>query len=175
MIWVFQVIPINPNHLNTYALFKTPGRNKLQEKAEYYVLVGYGDTTGTYRLLDPKTRKVLITRDVVFNEEGFICKRYLPHYAYFSMEGEMGVSDFAPPICEFKQPPLFDETPLNNIPPNGDEDDDSYSPPRGKLPYLTRRHQNLFLRGSLKCWYQGLKPHHLQGLGRITTPEFLCG
>ena len=79
---------------DAYALFKAPGRNKLQQKANHYILVGYGVDAGTYRLYDTSTRKILVSRDVVFNEEGYIRAKYLPYRDYFGMgdvadQGEM--------------------------------------------------------------------------------------
>ena len=82
---------------DAYALHKAPGRNKLQEKADHYLLVGYGDTTGTYRVYDPMKRIILITRDVVFNEEGFIKRTYLPYQDHFGMGDDIEGGDLVPP------------------------------------------------------------------------------
>ena len=82
---------------DAYALHKPPGRHKLEPKADHYVLVGYGNDTGTYRLLHPNKRTILVTRDVIFNEEGFIRKRYLPHHDHLGMEGETGEDDLNSP------------------------------------------------------------------------------
>lgn len=46
-------------------------RKKLDPKAEVKVFVGYSDTTKGYRLLDPATGKIEISRDVVFFEDEF--------------------------------------------------------------------------------------------------------
>lgn len=43
-------------------------RSKLDSKAENMVLVGYASRSKGYRLYDPNSRKVVIRRDVIFNE-----------------------------------------------------------------------------------------------------------
>ena len=75
---------------DAYALVKAPGRDKLQQKGDRYVLVGYGVDRGTYRLLHPYRRTILVTQDVVFNEEGFIRKRYLPFRDHVGSGGYNG-------------------------------------------------------------------------------------
>ena len=54
-----------------YAHIPDCQRNKLSKKAEKFRLVGYSLTSKGYRLLDEKTTKVVISRDVVFNENDF--------------------------------------------------------------------------------------------------------
>ena len=44
-------------------------RQKLDEKAETMLFVGYSLTSKGYRLYRPSTNKIVISRDVVFNEE----------------------------------------------------------------------------------------------------------
>ena len=106
---------------DAYALVKAPGRDKLQQKADRYILVGYGIDRGTYRLLHPNKRTVLVTRDVTFNEEGFVRKRYLPFRDHVGME-DRG-DELIRPACE-----LRDHSPIDsNLPkdrPHDDDDDD---------------------------------------------------
>lgn len=120
---------------DAYALYKAPGRNKLQQKADQYILVGYGVDAGTYRLFDPKKRSILISRDVVFNEEGFIRKHYLPYRDHFGMG-----PDFDDHSEEFTLPPNDPETLLipsqqgNDDDNDDDEDDDKPSTLPQSLP-----------------------------------------
>ena len=44
-------------------------RKKLQDKSVPMILVGY-HSTGAYRLYDPLTHKIFISRDVVIDEDG---------------------------------------------------------------------------------------------------------
>ena len=46
-------------------------RQKLDSKAETMLFVGYSTNSKGYRLFDPKTNKIAIRRDVVFNESKF--------------------------------------------------------------------------------------------------------
>lgn len=54
-----------------YAHIPDVQRQKLDKKAEKFRLVGYSIQSKGYRLLDEKTLKVVIRRDVVFNETDF--------------------------------------------------------------------------------------------------------
>ena len=44
-------------------------RTKLDEKGEKCIFVGYGDQTMGYKLYNPPTKKNIISRDVVFEED----------------------------------------------------------------------------------------------------------
>ncbi|GMP43110.1 hypothetical protein CsSME_00012606 [Camellia sinensis var. sinensis] len=44
-------------------------RTKIDDKGEKCILVGYGDRTMGYKLYNPITRKVIMSRDVIFEEE----------------------------------------------------------------------------------------------------------
>ncbi|CAL5332754.1 unnamed protein product [Camellia sinensis] len=62
------------NHLRIFgcvAYTKIPEarRTKLDDKGEKCILVGYGDRTMGYKLYNPSTRKVIMSRDVIFEEE----------------------------------------------------------------------------------------------------------
>ena len=52
-----------------YAHIPKKFRKKLDKKAVKTILVGYERTSKNYRLYNPKTRKIIISRDVVFNEK----------------------------------------------------------------------------------------------------------
>ena len=54
-----------------YAHIPDSQRTKLDKKAEKMRFVGYSIQSKGYRLLDEKTRNVLVRRDVVFNETDF--------------------------------------------------------------------------------------------------------
>ena len=46
-------------------------RGKLDQKAKSCILVGYGEETKGYRLYDANKKKVILSRDVIFNEDEF--------------------------------------------------------------------------------------------------------
>ncbi|XP_012461628.1 uncharacterized protein LOC105781655 [Gossypium raimondii] len=52
-----------------YAHVPTIKRDKLSERARPSVLVGYSTVKKGYRILDPSTNKVSVSRDMVFNEK----------------------------------------------------------------------------------------------------------
>ena len=54
-----------------YAHIPDCQRNKLVKKAEKLRFVGYSSTSKGYRLLNEKTLKIVISRDVIFNENDF--------------------------------------------------------------------------------------------------------
>ena len=113
---------------DAYALHKGPGRHKLEPKGDRYVLIGFGTDSGTYRLLHPNRRTIVISRDVVFNEEGFIRRRYLPFYDHAGMEGATGGNDdLISPTYKSKQPPSSGIHPLNIDPSTLNEDNDDSS------------------------------------------------
>jgi hypothetical protein len=47
----------------------TPHLSKLTDKSKQMVFIGYDMNTKGYRVYDPATRRVVVTRDVVFEEE----------------------------------------------------------------------------------------------------------
>ncbi|KAH9726202.1 hypothetical protein KPL70_008169 [Citrus sinensis] len=51
-----------------YALIPAQSREKFDEKGEKYLFIGYSDESKGYRLLNPTTNKLVISRDVVFDE-----------------------------------------------------------------------------------------------------------
>ena len=65
----------NVSHLRVfgsiaYAHVPDEKRSKLDEKSEKYVFIGYDLRSKGYKLYSPATKKVIISRDVMFNEEG---------------------------------------------------------------------------------------------------------
>ena len=44
------------------------GRKKLDERSHKCVFVGVSEESKAYRLYDPKTNKIIVSRDVVFDE-----------------------------------------------------------------------------------------------------------
>eukprot|EP00253_Pinus_taeda_P027912 PITA_27912 len=57
---------------DAYALVPKHQRTKLYPKSKRYIFVGYGVGTKGYRLWDPTTRKIIINRDVKFNESSLV-------------------------------------------------------------------------------------------------------
>ena len=53
---------------NAYALVPNSQRSKLDLKSKKYVFVGYGDGVKGYKSWDPIAYKIIINRDVVFDE-----------------------------------------------------------------------------------------------------------
>jgi hypothetical protein len=54
----------------TYAHVPTKKMRKLDEKSVKCIFIGYSIETRSYRLFDPQEKKVIISRDVVFDEHG---------------------------------------------------------------------------------------------------------
>lgn len=54
-----------------FVLNKTQGRGKLDSRSEPGIFVGYAQTSKAYRIYMPKTRSVVISRDVKFVVSGF--------------------------------------------------------------------------------------------------------
>jgi hypothetical protein len=51
-----------------HALILKTNKKKLNSKLELYWLVGYNTHTKAYMLLHPRTNKVILTHDVIFDE-----------------------------------------------------------------------------------------------------------
>ncbi|KAI3509130.1 hypothetical protein L1887_24156 [Cichorium endivia] len=63
----------NVSHLRTfgciaYAHIPSQKRNKLDDKSEKTILVGYSGNSKGYKLYNPATKKIIISRDVIFDE-----------------------------------------------------------------------------------------------------------
>ena len=54
-----------------YAWIPEVSRKKLDKKTDTYCFVGYDKNSRGYRLFDPVTKKLVISRDVCFNEQDF--------------------------------------------------------------------------------------------------------
>lgn len=46
-------------------------RRKLDNKGDKCIFLGVSDCSKTYKLCNPSTKKIIISRDVVFDEESF--------------------------------------------------------------------------------------------------------
>jgi len=53
-----------------YAHVLKEKRSKLDDKSVKCIFIGYSIETRSYRLFDPQAKKVIISRDVVFDEQG---------------------------------------------------------------------------------------------------------
>jgi hypothetical protein len=53
-----------------YAHVPKEKRRKLDDKSVKCIFIGYSIETRSYRLFDPQAKKVIISRDVVFDEQG---------------------------------------------------------------------------------------------------------
>jgi len=51
-----------------YFLNKSPNKDKFDEKGEKLLFVGYSDESKRYRLLNPQTNKLIVAREVIFDE-----------------------------------------------------------------------------------------------------------
>ncbi|CAL8138496.1 unnamed protein product [Prunus armeniaca] len=51
-----------------YAHIPSQKREKFDEKGEKYIFVGYSDQSKAYKLIDPRTNSLVISRDVIFDE-----------------------------------------------------------------------------------------------------------
>ncbi|KAG8490933.1 hypothetical protein CXB51_014728 [Gossypium anomalum] len=54
-----------------YALVPAEKRTKLEKRSMPGVFVGYSSVKKGYRIFDPLTKKIIVSRDVKFNEEGY--------------------------------------------------------------------------------------------------------
>ena len=52
-----------------YAHVPDLNRGKLDDKSEKCIFIGYSEVTKAYKLYNPSTRKVIISRDVLFRED----------------------------------------------------------------------------------------------------------
>lgn len=85
-------------------------RQKFDPKAKKVLLVGYQGDSANYRLYDPKTRSVSVSRDVVFNEkaqgeelstgETRVDKITFTQQEYDSIQEEAGAGDNQQPAIE---------------------------------------------------------------------------
>jgi hypothetical protein len=52
-----------------YAKIPDARRTKLDDKSEKCIIVGYGDRMMGYKLYNPIIKKVIMSRDVIFEED----------------------------------------------------------------------------------------------------------
>jgi hypothetical protein len=81
-LWMKASDPTGSHHKLDYKILKVIGcraytyikkehRDKLSPKAKDLVMVGYNTISKAYRLLDPGSKKIVISRNVFFNEQLF--------------------------------------------------------------------------------------------------------
>lgn len=51
-----------------YAHVPDQRKTKLEDKSKKYIFIGYNERTKGYKLLDPTSKKVIVSRDVRINE-----------------------------------------------------------------------------------------------------------
>ena len=56
-------------------------RKKLDSKSKKCIFMGYGTTTKGYRLYDPLKKKIVFSRDVIFNEQKCGLEEFTQHEA----------------------------------------------------------------------------------------------
>ena len=74
---------------STYSLNKAPNTNKFDQKGEKLLFVGYNDESKGYRLLNPVNNKLIVARDVIFDER--VVWQWI-----FSSQNSSNIQDFAP-------------------------------------------------------------------------------
>lgn len=107
-----------------YALIPSQNREKFDEKGQKLVFVGYSDESKGYRLLDPTTNKITVSRDVVFDEA-----------ASWDWKGKEVVDQtpyhFVDPLTFQAGPSQVENLEHNPNPtPRSEEESDPESPPR---------------------------------------------
>jgi hypothetical protein len=79
-LWMHHSDPKGSHHKFDYSFLRTIGcrayikidkRDKLAMKASELIMIGYDHMSKAYRLLDPSSKKVIISRNAVFNETLF--------------------------------------------------------------------------------------------------------
>jgi hypothetical protein len=63
--------------VKAYAHIPDAERQKLDAKSKEYIMVGYAETQKAYRLCDKTTRKIHISRDVIFEEDTTVSSTHL--------------------------------------------------------------------------------------------------
>lgn len=72
-----------------YSLNKSPSKDKFDEKGEKFLFVGYSDESKGYRLINPVNKKLVVARDVIFDEMTVLEWKE-------SSPNARNISDFAP-------------------------------------------------------------------------------
>lgn len=94
-----------------YALIPKETRKKLDSKATECVMLGYADGSKAYRLYEIATGKILISRDVQFDET-ILGLEEKPHIHHSQVEGTNGDIDTIDPVGALDNSQIGDE---NNI------------------------------------------------------------
>ena len=95
----------------SYVHIDPTNRNKLDPKSKKYFFIGYGDAEFGYRFWDDQNRKIIRSRDVIFNEEVMYKDRLCT-----------GADSVYP---EVKKAGVI---PLNDIPIDGQKDQEAVAP-----------------------------------------------
>lgn len=97
-------------------------RKKLDPQSRKILLVGYQGESSNYRVYDPKTKRVSVSRDVVFNEE--LQKTYMPAETFdcdlpsiLDSSGMYPVNDYEGPETKVEQLPLENDPGCAEQPP----------------------------------------------------------
>ncbi|KAG6512700.1 hypothetical protein ZIOFF_030829 [Zingiber officinale] len=84
-----------------YSLIPQANRNKFDDKSEKCIFIGYSERSKAYKLYNPKTKKIVISRDVLFDEDasfddpkGKANEIYIPSYS--EQESEEDNSSHSP-------------------------------------------------------------------------------
>lgn len=97
-------------------------RGKLDDKSEKCIFVGYSEASKAYKLYNPITKKVIISRDVIFNEEASWEWKNEKESSSIFLDNDA----FDPIEEEGSTPP----TPPSNSPPSSSSSSSYESPPR---------------------------------------------
>ena len=52
-----------------YSQVPKPNRKKLDDSGEKYIFLGYSKESKAYKLYNPLTKKLVVSRDVIFDED----------------------------------------------------------------------------------------------------------
>ncbi|KAG8492723.1 hypothetical protein CXB51_010438 [Gossypium anomalum] len=92
-----------------YALVPAEKRTKLEKRSMPGVFVGYSRVKKGYRIFDPLTKKIIVSRDVKFNEEGYW--KWDGTNASL-LEEDQNSPDLQPPEIEAEAEDDYDDAPI---------------------------------------------------------------
>jgi hypothetical protein len=91
-------------HLRVFGCLK---RTKLDYKSKAHIFIGYSLTSKAYRLYDPITKKLVVSRDVIFREQA----RYSP-----SIQEEIDLQEHFMPVKTTPRKYYFDDDSESDAP-----------------------------------------------------------
>ncbi|KAM1588480.1 hypothetical protein ACFX10_027488 [Malus domestica] len=105
-----------------YLSNRSPTRNKkrtkLDDKSEKFIFIGYDSNSKGYKLYNPNNGKLVISRDVTFDEEGEwdFCSHAgdLHFFPQFEEENEQGMMEQAREVQQESTTPLASPTSINH-------------------------------------------------------------